>query len=62
LKVKEKMRLKIIKRISKAKLQENIIDGKVKLSELFSTDPDILMIKNNINQLFIDKYTEGFEF
>jgi len=55
LKVKEKMRLKIIKRISKAKLQENIIDGKVKLSELFSTDPDILMIKNNINQLFIDK-------
>lgn len=61
LKPNEKKRLKISKRLTKEKLWDNILEGKVKISELFSTDPDILMIKTNINQLFIDKYVEGYD-
>mmetsp|Transcript_32099 Transcript_32099/g.69908 ORF Transcript_32099/g.69908 Transcript_32099/m.69908 type:complete len:160 (-) Transcript_32099:284-763(-) len=59
LKSNEKKRLKISKRLTKEKLWENILEGKVKISELFSTDPDILMMKNNISQEFIEKYHEG---
>jgi len=55
LKSNEKKRLKISKRLTKEKLWDNIVQGKVKISELFSTDPDILMMKNNISQEFIEK-------
>lgn len=54
LKANEKKRLKISKRLTKEKLWDNILQGKVKISELFSTDPDILMMKNNISQEFIE--------
>jgi len=61
LKTNEKRMLKISKRLTKERLWENIIEGKVKISELFSTDPDILMMKKNVIQKFLDTYADAYE-
>lgn len=58
----DKKRLRVKARIRRDNLRESVISGERSMSNQFSTDADLLVMRSSISQDFIETFIDGYNF